>query len=52
MKVINPIKSTKQKQNDKFLLEFRIGKLTILEFSFDVSDRKFRLEILNVAITK
>jgi hypothetical protein len=50
MKIINPIKSTQSKQNDKFNLEFRIGKLTFLELSYDVSDAEFRFEILNIPI--
>ena len=48
--IVNPIKSTKQKQGDKFILELRLGKLTILELSYDISEKEFRFEILNLAI--
>ena len=50
MKVVDPVKSTKAKQNDKFVLALRLGKLTIFEVSYDVSDQEFRFELLNLAI--
>ena len=48
--VVNPVKSTKQKQGDKICLEIRFGKLTVLEISYDISRKSFRLEVLNFAI--
>ncbi|MCK4260035.1 MAG: hypothetical protein KAX49_13735 [Halanaerobiales bacterium] len=50
MELINPVKSFKQKQGDKFVIELRFGKLTILEISYDHSLRNFRIELFNVAI--
>ena len=49
-KVKNPIKSFKKKQNDKFVLELRLGKITILEISYDVSDKRFIFNLLSVLI--
>ena len=46
----NPIKSFKTKQNDKFVIEIRFGKLTLLEVSYDVSDKHFVLNILSLLI--
>ena len=50
MEFVSPLKSLKSKQNDKFVLELRLGKLTIVEFSYDFSKKSFRLELFNLAI--
>ena len=49
MKFINSWKSS-SKQNDKVLICLRIGKVTVFELSFDKSDKKFSLMILNIGL--
>ena len=38
------------KQVDKFEITLRLSVLTILEFSYDISDKKFKLVLLNYGI--
>ena len=49
-KFINPIKSTSQKQMDKFNLTLRLGKITLVDIDLDVSKKEFKLEIFNCPI--
>ena len=46
----DPVKSFERKQNDKFTLELRLGKITILEISYDVSDKRFVFNLLSLLI--
>ena len=46
----NPVKSFKAKQNDRFALELRLGKFTILELSYDISDKRFVFNLLSLLI--
>lgn len=45
-KIKNGWKS-KRKQNDRFLLELRLGKLTVIKVLVDVSDKHFELSLFN-----
>ena len=38
------------KQSDKFEITLRLSILTIFEISYDISDKKFKLVILNYGI--
>lgn len=40
-----------QKQTDKFEITLRLSIVTIFEISYDISDKKFKLVILNYGIT-
>ena len=40
-----------QKQVDKFEITLRLSILTIFELSYDISDKKFRLVLLNYGIS-
>ena len=48
--IVDPVKSFQSKQNDKFVVELRLGKLTVLEISYDVSEKKFVLNLLSLLI--
>jgi len=36
-----------RKQNDRFLLELRLGKLTVFKLLFDISDKHYELVLIN-----
>lgn len=38
------------KQSDKFEITLRISIITIFELSYDISDKKFKLVLLNYGI--
>lgn len=38
------------KQNDKFLIEFRLGKLTVVELYYDKSKKHFRFLLFNFGV--
>lgn len=44
--------SSKIKQNDKINLTLRLGKLTILEIKYDISDNKFTFMLLNLGVSQ
>ncbi len=49
MKMINSWRAN-AKQKDKFHILVRISSVTVFELSIDISDRFFRLVIMNVGI--
>lgn len=49
MKKINSWKAF-NKQDDRYHLNLRLGKLTIFEIYYDVSDKEFRFMILNFGV--
>ena len=42
---------TPSKQIDRFEIRLRLSILTIFEFSYDISDKKFKLVLLNYGIS-
>lgn len=50
MAIINPLKSWNLKQNDKLILEVRLGKFTVLKISYDISEKEFDLNLLSLLI--
>ena len=47
LNLINSFKSP-NKQSDKFILEFRISKLTIFELDLDLSTKTLRFIVFNL----
>jgi|TARA_R100001594_G_scaffold62861_1_gene97234 hypothetical protein len=41
---------SKAKQDDKFVIEIRLGKISVFEMYFDISDKKFTFGVFNFFI--
>ena len=50
MEVISPKKAWNLKQGDKFVLECRLGKFTLIEIKIDLSKHVFVFNLLSVGI--
>lgn len=42
--------SSKVKQNDKINVTFRIGRFTLIEVKYDISDKKLRIILLGFGL--
>ncbi len=50
MEIINPKKSLEASQSDKWALEIRLGKFTIVELRYDHSNKKLEWNVLSLFI--
>lgn len=50
MNFINPIKSLKRQQKDKFEFVIRISVLTIMSIKIDISAKFWEVKILNLGV--
>lgn len=50
MNFINPVKSWNNRDWGKLSIKVRLGKLCVLDLSWDIGSGDYRVEILNIAI--